>query len=163
MAASSSRDDRYERERLALEDLSGVLNQTGESVHNYTARGRYQLDIVPDTTVQITADIHVSTTLSLEDPDILSAITGTDLIERLRALPLRRWAALVDILLVDERERYRQYKNLIFQRRLEAREEALEALHLEQARLRLRQVDWRARVLAILHKGKAHQEGLVAT
>ena len=115
MAASSSRDARYARERLALEDLSGVLNQTGDSVIRYAEAGRVQLDIEPPSpTVQITADLHVSLSLSVEDPDILSAITGTDPAHRELASRLTNWAILTDTLLLDDRERVRQYKKMIF-------------------------------------------------
>ena len=128
--AASSREEAYVGERLALETPSGVINQTAESVHRYTDQGRFQLDITPDPTTQITCfqgpDIHVSTSLSPSDPEVLSAITSTDLLTRLRILPVRRWAVLTDLLLTDESERIRQYKHFVFENRRAARERELE-------------------------------------
>ena len=177
MAASSSRDTRYARERAALENLSGVINQTGDSVNRCIAAGRIELDYegqdysIPPITTTVTChrgpELQVSVALSVENPHILSAITGTNPGDRELALCLSNWAILTDLVLCDECERVRQYKNLVFAKRRKAAQEAFEAAweaeQLREAELRVVRAGWRARVLAILVKGKAYQEDLAAS
>ena len=177
MAASSSRDTRYARERIVLQELSGVINQTGDSVNRYIAAGRVELDYegadyefpTPTTTITCArgADLQVSVALSLEDPHVLSAITGTNPEHRELAICLSNWAILTDLVLCDECERVRQYKNWVFSKRRKAAQEAFEAAweaeQLEEAERRVVRAGWRTRVLAILVKGKAYQEDLAAS